>query len=547
MTKLSVRITILLLLLGSSSFAINSDNTVDGKGNRTKGKTLTFGAVVQRYVDLKALASFPVEGEKSGMVSSYDRKSKYDVDRQQYVNWSANYDGDGYEGKEGEDYILAHLKGPGVVNRFWSAKPEAGNITIEIDGKEVLTMPAEHLFDGQHAPFNFPGFVYTSAKGKNNYIPICFQRECKIKASKDWGQFYQINYTLFPENYNVPSFNGAFSDEEEALLREVEVAFVNSKDKVPYVCSGVSTETKSINLPADDSEVLFLLSGRKAITRFESDLMNNQFIGDLLRNIQIEIYWDGSAKPSISCPLGAFFGASVHDWNKLSEYTGVPLGMNGRMMYSNWYMPFERNAKIVLVNNSGRKIPLKGRIDSQEIKGKSDKQGYFHVQWNDGLQKIEEERWPDRLLLDLQGCGRFCGMMLSVFNPVSGIEYGYNLTKFNAPWWWGEGDEKFYVDGEKFPSTFGTGTEDYFGYAWGWPVRFSRPFHNQTYTTTEGLSDKDAPHFVKNGNRVVSLNRFQIMDNVPFMTSFYATMEQYYSDERPIKYQAAMYYYLDQP
>ena len=75
-----------------------------------------------------------------------------------------------------------------------------------------------------------------------------------------------------------------------------------------------------------------------------------------------------------------------------------------------------------------------------------------------------------------------------------------------------------------------TGTEDYFGYAWGWwPTEFSRPFNNQTFTTAEGIeeSEENAAHYVKNGTRVVSMNRFQIADNVPFQKSFFATLEQY--------------------
>ena len=64
-------------------------------------------------------------------------------------------------------------------------------------------------------------------------------------------------------------------------------------------------------------------------------------------------------------------------------------------------------------------------------------------------------------MLRTQGRGRFCGVMLHVWNPRGG--------------WWGEGDEKFFVDGEKFPSTFGTGSEDYFGYAWCDPHLFQAP------------------------------------------------------------------------
>ena len=64
-------------------------------------------------------------------------------------------------------------------------------------------------------------------------------------------------------------------------------------------------------------------------------------------------------------------------------------------------------------------------------------------------------------MLQTEGRGRFCGVMLHVWNPRGG--------------WWGEGDEKFFVDGEKFPSTIGTGSEDYFGYAWCNPHLFQKP------------------------------------------------------------------------
>ena len=74
---------------------------------------------------------------------------------------------------------------------------------------------------------------------------------------------------------------------------------------------------------------------------------------------------------------------------------------------------------------------------------------------------MPKDRWPDWIMLRTEGRGRFCGVSLHVWNPRGG--------------WWGEGDEKFFVDGEKFPSTFGTGSEDYFGYAWGCPSLFQKP------------------------------------------------------------------------
>ena len=94
--------------------------------------------------------------------------------------------------------------------------------------------------------------------------------------------------------------------------------------------------------------------------------------------------------------------------------------------------------------------------------------GRFHAKWHrDAFLPQEPERWIDWPILKTEGAGRFVGVMLHVWNPRGG--------------WWGEGDEKFFVDGEKFPSTFGTGSEDYFGYAWSSPRLFQHAYHNQTH------------------------------------------------------------------
>jgi hypothetical protein len=119
-------------------------------------------------------------------------------------------------------------------------------------------------------------------------------------------------------------------------------------------------------------------------------------------------------------------------------------------------------------------------------------------------------------MLKTQGRGRFLGVMLHVWNPRGG--------------WWGEGDEKFFVDGEKFPSTFGTGSEDYFGYAWALPDLFENAYHNQPRN-----DGKNFGH--------VCVNRWHIADNVPFQTSFDAAIEKYFKNEHPTLYAATVYWY----
>jgi hypothetical protein len=105
--------------------------------------------------------------------------------------------------------------------------------------------------------------------------------------------------------------------------------------------------------------------------------------------------------------------------------------------------------------------------------------------------------------------------MLHVWNPRGG--------------WWGEGDEKFFVDREKFPSTIGTGSEDYFGYAWCCPALFQRPFHAQTMTQAN------------RGHQ--SVLRWHIADNVPFQEAFEAAIEKYYGNDRGTLYACTPVWY----
>ncbi|MHC4620196.1 MAG: DUF2961 domain-containing protein [Planctomycetota bacterium] len=141
----------------------------------------------------------------------------------------------------------------------------------------------------------------------------------------------------------------------------------------------------------------------------------------------------------------------------------------------------------------------------------------FHAKWHrDAFLIKDKDRWPDWPMLLTRGKGRFCGVHLHVWNP-KWIKHGYKGAK-PGDYWWGEGDEKFFVDGEKFPSTFGTGSEDYFGFAWATPDQYDSAFQNQILNQN-------------NSNGHISMSRFQIADNVPFQRSFEAVIEKYYPNE----------------
>ncbi len=163
----------------------------------------------------------------------------------------------------------------------------------------------------------------------------------------------------------------------------------------------------------------------------------------------MRITWDGQAQPAVWCPLGDFFGTAPG----VNLYKTLLTGMTDKGFYSYWYMPFAKSAVVELVNEDTVHRHLEFQITHAPLDRPFDGLGHFHAKWHRDTVELPRDRWPDWLMLQTQGRGRFCGVSLHVWNPQGG--------------WWGEGDEKFFVDGEKFPSTFGTGSEDYFGYAWG--------------------------------------------------------------------------------
>jgi len=262
-------------------------------------------------------------------------------------------------------------------------------------------------------------------------------------------------------------------------------------------------------------ETLFLeIPGPRAITA----IRGNMTFGDredemaALRRLVLKITFDGARKPAVWCPLGDFFGTAPGK----NLYKSLMTGMTEEGAYAYWYMPFARRAKLELINDDQLARELQLEIVHAPLSRPADELGRFHAKWHRDVFPVTEDRAPDWVMLKTEGRGRFCGVMLHVWNPRGG--------------WWGEGDEKFFVDGEKFPSTIGTGSEDYFGYAWCCPVLFQRPFHCQSMT--------------QNNRGHQSVLRWHVADNVPFQTSFEGCIEKYYPNDRGTLYACMPCFYL---
>jgi len=492
-------------------------------------KVISYASLIERLTDMKAIATLPVAGEKSAMWSSYDRDSKIDS-AGNFIDWAANIDGlkPQFIRKEGENEVLAEMDGPGAIVRMWSASPKKGKVKIYIDGAETPVINESFIdyFKASIAAFDFDQLVYeTSAKGFNNYVPIPYNKSCKIVAEPGWGQYYQFSYISFPEGTQVEKFDPSLSETDKKALTQVNTFFKNKMGQAPYEDKNFETTTKEISLSAGEKQIVAKLTGSGAIAELRVQVKNrdSSTIAELLRKTSISMKWDGSAQEAVWSPLGDFFGTSP-GWN---EYQTLPMGMTKDWMYSYWYMPYEKGAEIIIENKFDESVDLKMEIKHEKIGQNIEKYGRFHAKWHRDLKPMPKDRWPDWRLLETTGKGRFVGTHLLVWNPKGGSSSrggpGY--------YWWGEGDEKFFIDGETFPSTFGTGTEDYFGYAWCDPSTFQQAYHSQT-------QDNDNMGYQP-------VNRWHIIDNIPFQESFDGYLEKYFPNKWPTQYASIVYWYLE--
>ncbi|HPD16271.1 MAG TPA: DUF2961 domain-containing protein [Planctomycetota bacterium] len=484
------------------------------------GEKWTYLDLVGRLTDLEALAVLPAPGEKCQQWSSYDRASQYDEKTGKYVRWDANGDGNGIIRREGDKEVFAEMEGPGVIWRIWSAQAGDGHVRVFLDGaaEPAIDLPFRNYFDGKQAPFRCAALCHVLARGWNCYVPIPFQKSCKITADKGWGAYYHFTYTTYPKDTVLPTFKLPLSAEETAALEKAN-AFLEEKCGADPAGArpGFTRQQNDVMVVAGRATQALEIDGPQAITelRVKLDLPKAPDDIQVLRELCLRITWDDEPKPAVWSPLGDFFGSAPG----YKEYRSLPLGMANGEMYCLWYMPFAKKARIELVNDGAANRTVNLSVTHAPLKKPIETLGRFHAKWHRDafLPEEPERRAIDWTMLKTQGRGRYVGVMLHVWNPRGG--------------WWGEGDEKFHVDGEKFPSTIGTGSEDYFGYAWCCPDLFVNAYHNQ-------------PHNDGGNRGHVCVNRWHVTDNVPFQTSFDAFIEKYYPNTKPTLYAAVAYWYL---
>jgi hypothetical protein len=185
------------------------------------------------------------------------------------------------------------------------------------------------------------------------------------------------------------------------------------------------------------------------------------------QDMLLRIYWDNRAKPAVEAPMGDFF---CNAFGKRYEVASLPVAVGDSGSYNcYWNMPFRKAARIEVVNQGEKPISLLYyNIDWIKKDSLPEDTPYFHARYR---QEYPLEKGKDYVILDTKGKGRYVGTLLSV--------------RTRSPNWFGEGDEKIFIDGEQKASIWGTGTEDYFLQAWGLKKTatpfFGTPYYDQNY------------------------------------------------------------------
>jgi len=490
---------------------------------------VTSNSILDETVELNRLTKRPNPYYTTAESTSYDRASK----KPGTPEWFANGDAGNFIREEDHDgrkeRVLADLTGPGAVVRFWSANP-AGIVRFYFDGEQTprYVQKLKDLLGGQIAPFKAP-FAYEAARGWDFYYPLPYAKSLKITVDDTDNDgaahlYYHVGYRTYAPGTQVTTFDPNNVDTDEIdrvgnlLLNPYTPGYLPDYKDVELKPGGVSTN----KLPPGPKAVTYLFvqlhpevkpvpveDFKDATADGHAKFDDPRQVYNILRQVVLEADFDD--EHCVEVPLGDFFGAApgINPYRTYAMQVDPDGGMACRFV-----MPYAKSAVIRFRNTGKAKVDLRWFAETFDYKW--DAASYhFKAQWTGEHARTRPMR--DMNFLTTKGEGVFVGDNMHVSNPSTD--------------WWGEGDEKIYFDDQTFPSSFGTGSEDYFGYAWGDPEFFQEPFHAQPHVTNPGSFGHD---FVE---------RFHIMDCIHFEKNFKFDMEMWHWADLVATYVHTIYYY----
>ncbi len=502
---------------------------------------ITTQTLLEEMIDLDRLARWPEPAYRTIQFSSYDRRSS----TSEAPGWFSNADGFGREpvagfqkvlreaqGDQRGLYLVAEVAGPGAIARTWSAgmagvlrvylDPPAdgsssgeGTLIWEGTGYDFLARRSSHYLKSAGIGLD-PKDAFSQQDA--DYLPIPFARGLRVTWEGKLNElhFYHLQVRLYEKGTKVRSFDPKKDLRELQPQLEAAVAGLIKPGSLRRgelaKLEGVIEPGRTFTWSAPDKGPGAV---RELKLRLQADPLDLALRGCLLR-----IAFDGSQRPQVEAPVGDFFASGPG----VNPFSSLPFSVErDGTMTCRFVMPYGKSARVEIVNRAPSQVRLDGSIVVSPWQW-DERSLYFRAKWRADHDLLAGEGALDLPYLVAVGKGVFVGCAAMIMNPSGVPTAGGN--------WWGEGDEKILVDGELEPSTFGTGSEDYFNYSWSRPNLFGHPFCGQPLD-----SGPDTAGYVSN-------HRFQVLDAIPFVRSLGVFMELWAHNRTPgLSYARITYHY----
>ncbi len=485
---------------------------------------ITLESLVTRMVDLNVFAERPLGN--SFLLSSYDRSGGN-------MDWSV-----WKQTNPNGRITLLDVDGPGYISRIWIATFYAKRWLFFFDGEVTPRLELTHkqMFGGEF-PFLAP-LAGHSGGGKYCTLPIPFAKHLRIEIEPSRLQpndrnYYHINYTLAdsgqpaetwptilsPAQSNaVVAANAALDSDRQALsaLAKQLSLVSESTPNIQHPTSNIQAKSPNLDehrtLPPGATTELLTHSGPGTISSFAIRITEpssgDQLQHELLRNLRLKAWWDGSPKPSVDVPLGDFFCNPFYT----REYAALALARIDDTFVCRFPMPFRKGARIAIENHGEVPVQIQTSADISN-QAPSPASRYFHANW-----AASDTSGQPLTMCKVDGAGHYIGCFLTAIGQ-------------DGSWTILEGDEYVLPDEGKQPGQLGTGLEDYFNGAYYYTSLFDLPYH--------GLIEKGAMR--------TDQYRFHGLDAVDFEDTLTVGIE--FGDRNHAKgYMSSVcYWYTDTP
>jgi hypothetical protein len=461
------------------------------------------------------LLPFYLDSSSCAQVSTYD------------TTWGND---DGFSGRysflrrnDDSSLVLFDIKGGGVINRIWTPTPGNDTLDFFIDDtlKPTFSVCYTDLFSGNKYPFTEP-LCGNQLGGFFCYLPIPFEKSCRIIYRGKKEQFHQIQYRLYNKGAKIKSFRLNLDDDEKEALNKIKSLW--SKEKMSpedFYTGKLSIASGQFDLKPGSATTIF--ETRKGGRILGIELSPPEVFEGLNKNTDIRITWDKESTPAVFAPVADFFGFAFGS----ASMQSLLLGTRDKKSYCYFPMPFDRSAKIELIqrksdNSSAGKVSVKAKIWYSDVQRVPAEEGKFYAQWE---KKPLTGTGRPHIIAEVTGKGHYVGTLLQ----AQGLRAG--MTIFF------EGDDSTSIDGNF--RLHGTGSEDYFNGGWyammdRWDDKMSLPLH--------GSLGYSLP-FCRTGGY-----RLYLSDKLSFGKSFYQSIEHGpVRNEVPADYTSLGLYYCDTP